>query len=405
MRIRAISLAWLAALAIASSQSFAQSIPPEPQPAKPKIVKPERVVIDDVAYGAYVGTSIPLAARVWLTGEAEPTVEVRVYWATSNSAVAWVSDAGTVMFSKPGKVTVKARAGTITAERRFEVMENPTRSLVLSDIEKDVRVGDTVKVSARVIDKRDAPITDARVNYAIVAPRGRGQAPRARMSPEGVFVAEDPGTYTILAEIAGFADRRQIRVLPAAGIAVTSRKRTRQADDEKVKFEDIDYTPYVGTSFALAPMLYRKGRDPVLNTDVTWTIDNPEVASVSPDGVVSFLKSGRATVTADDGVFQLTRKFTVQGNPSAKLVLAVNADDMRVGDSVKVNVQIWARGGMPVKDARPNFAILSEGVRTRKATITEDGMFTAEEPGFYTIIAEIAGLADKATIAVRPRDR
>jgi hypothetical protein len=90
-------------------------------------------------------------------------------------------------------------------------------------------------------------------------------------------------------------------------------------------------------------------------------------------------------------------------NPSAKMVMVYKGGDIRVGDSVKVNVQIWARGGLPVKDARPNFAILAEGTERPKASISEDGVFVAEEPGVYTIIAEIGGLADKTTIAVRAR--
>ena len=398
MRTRAVSLAWLAALAVAASTVNAQARPAT-APARP-----ERIVINDAPYAAYAGTSIPLTATVWMSGQTEPAADARVDWSSSNAAVAWVTDAGTVMFSKPGKVTVKARAGSVTAERLFEVKDNPVRSLSLDGLATDVRVGETVKVAAKVLGKGDAPITDAHVNYAIVAPRGRGVAPRARITSSGEFVAQDPGVYTILAELGGMADRAQIRVRPATDAASAPRRRVPLPGDEKVKFEDIDYAPYVGTSFPITPMIHRKGRDPVLNTDVSWSLDNTEVASISPDGIITFLKPGNVTVTADDGVLQLTRKFKVQHNPSAKMVMVVNAGDLRVGDSVKVNVQIWARGGLPVKDARPNFAILSEGVRTRKATITEDGKFVAEEPGVYTIIAEIGGLADKATIAVRPRD-
>ena len=398
MRLHAVSVALLAALATVPFDSVAQT-PAAAQPARP-----ERIVIDPITYGAYAGTAIPLSAKVWVAGQTEPAADARVEWTSSNSAVAWVSDAGTLTFVKPGKVTVKARSGTVSAEQLLEVKENPARSIELGAISGEAKVGDTIKVLAKVLGKGDSPVSDARVNYAIVAPRGRGVAPRARITPDGQFVAQDPGVYTIIAEIAGLADREQIRVRPADGATVAAGKRVPSSDDEKVKFPDMDYTPYVGTSFPIAPLIFRKGSEPVLNTNVSWALDNNDVASISPDGVITFLKPGKVTVTADDGVLQLTKKFTVQNNPSAKMVMVVNAGDVRVGDSVKVNVQIWARGGLPVKDARPNFAILSEGVRTQKATITEDGMFFAEEPGVYTIIAEIGGLADKTTIAVRPRD-
>jgi len=78
-----------------------------------------------------------------------------------------------------------------------------------------------------------------------------------------------------------------------------------------------------------------------------------------------------------------------------------NAGDVRVGDSVRVNVQIWARGGMPVKNAHPNFAIVREDGGAVRATISEDNVFVAQEPGVYTILVEMGGLTDRATVVVR----
>lgn len=396
MRIRAVALAWLTALAAFAGESAAQvSAPP---------ARAERIVIGDVPYAPYAGTTVPLSAKVWMAGQTEPATTARIDWTSDNGNVAWVTDAGTVVFVKPGRVTIKARSGTVTADRAFVVLENPARQLTLSDLTgKEVRVGDTVKVTAQVVGKGNAPVTDARVNYGIVARRGQGRALRAAISPSGEFVAQDPGVFTVLAELAGFADRTRIRVVPADGTLRPAPKRVAASKDEKVKFVDIEYEPYVGTSFPLATMIHRKGQDPVLDTAVTWDLDNGEVATISPDGVIHFLKPGKVIVTADDGVLQLTRKFTVQVNPTAKMVMVYKGGDIRVGDSVKVSVQIWARGGLPVKGARPNFAILAEGQPSARATISEDGVFVAEAPGVYTIIAEIGGLADKTTIAVRPR--
>lgn len=397
MRTHAVLLAWLTAVALAPADAVAQTSVP---PAAPRA---ERVMINDVAFAPYAGTTVPLSARVWMAGQTEPAPGARVEWTSDNTSVAWVTDAGSVVFVKPGKVTIRARSGSVTAERAFVVVENPAKRLTVSDLSaREVRVGDTVKVAAQVMDKRFEQVTDARVNYAIVARRGMGRAPRASISPSGEFVAQDPGVYTVLAEIAGLADRTRIRVLPRDGSVRRAPKRV-ASGDEKVKFVDIDYTPYVGTSFPIATMIHRKGSDPVLDTAVNWSVDASDVASISDDGTIHFLKAGKVIVTADDGVMQLTRKFTVVPNPSAKMVLVYRGGDIRVGDSVKVSVQIWARGGLPVKDARPNYAILAEGTQRPRASISEEGVFVAEEPGVYTIIAEIGGLADKTTIAVRAK--
>lgn len=395
MRTRAEALAWFTALAVLAAPSAAQTATPP---------RAERIVIADVPFAPYVGTTVPLTVKVWNAGQSEPTTTARVEWTSDNTNVAWVTDAGTVVFVKQGRVTIKARSGTVSADRTFEVIANPAKQLTLEDLStKEVRVGDTVKVSAQVMGKNNSPVTDARVNYGIVTRRGQRGTPRASITPTGEFVAQDPGVYTVLAELAGFADRTRIRVVPATGAARAAVRRVAGPDDEKVKFADIDYTPYVGTSFPILAMIHRKGSEPVLDTAVSWSVDAPNIAAITDDGTITFLQPGKVTVTADDGVLQLTKKFNVVPNPSAKMVMVYKAGDIRVGDSVKVSVQIWARGGLPVKDARPNYAILAEGTQRPRASISEDGVFVAEEPGVYTIIAEIGGLADKTTIAVRAR--
>lgn len=395
MRTRAAALALLTALTVLATESSAQTAAPP---------RAERIVIGDVPFAPYVGTTVPLPVKVWNVGEAEPAASPRVEWTSDNPNAAWVTDAGTVVFVKPGRVTIKARSGSVTTERAFEVIANPAKQLTLADLStKEVRVGDTVKVAAQVVGKNNAPVTDARVNYGIVTRRGQRRSLRASISPTGEFVAQDPGVYTVLAELAGFADRTRIRVVPATGAVRPALRSAPRPEDEKVKFADIDYTPYVGTSFSIATMIHRKGSEPVLDTAVSWSVDAPGIAAISDDGTITFLQPGKVTVTADDGVLQLTKKFTVVPNPSAKMVMVYKGGDIRVGDSVKVSVQIWARGGLPVKDARPNYAILAEGTQRPRASISEDGVFVAEEPGVYTIIAEIGGLADKTTIAVRAR--
>src|SRR5687768_131116 len=74
MRIRAVALAWLTALAVSPAESVAQtSIPPAPPRA-------ERIMINDVPYAPYAGTTVPLSARVWMAGQSEPTPNAKVEW-------------------------------------------------------------------------------------------------------------------------------------------------------------------------------------------------------------------------------------------------------------------------------------------------------------------------------------
>ena len=362
----------------------------------------ELVRIERPAFGAYVGTSIPLTARVYVAGDSTPARDIRVDWQSSNSAVAWVTDQGVVQFLKSGKVTIRARAGMTSAETSFDVRDNPVKRIAIRGPAADLKPGDTVRLVADITDDDGRPVNDARVTWALVD-RGTGTRARgASLSPDGRFAAVFPGTYVVLASMGPVAQRSLVRVRTIASVPLTGRRAG--VADEEMKLSDVDFTPYVGTSFPLKALVFRKGVDqPLEQTNILWSTDAPDVAAISFDGTVTFLKPGKVTISADDGVLQLTKRYTVQPNPSAKLVMVSNAGDVRVGDSVKVNVQIWARGGSPVKNARPNFAIVREDGGPVRATISEDNVFVAQEPGVYTIIVEMSGLTDRATVVVRKR--
>lgn len=359
-----------------------------------------RVTIERPAYAPYVGTAIPLTARVMVAGDTAPSKDVRVEWTSSNTAVAWVTDQGIVQLVKVGNVTIRARAGTQTAQTSFEVRANPVKRIAIRAPATAISPGDTVRLAADVTGEDGVPITDARVTWALVSRGVSRRSAGVTLSPEGRFVAQFPGTYVVLATIGPVAQTAIVRVRTTANVALTGR-RAGSSEDE-LKIDEPDYTPYVGTSFPLRALLFRKGIDqPMEQTNIIWAADNPEVAAISFDGTVTFLKPGKVTITADDGVLKLTKRYTVLPNPSAKLVMVSNAGDVRVGDSVRVNVQIWARGGLPVKNARPNFAILREDGGPVRATITENNVFVPLEPGVYTILVEMGGLTDRATVVVR----
>ena len=88
-------------------------------------------------------------------------------------------------------------------------------------------------------------------------------------------------------------------------------------------------------------------------------------------------------------------------SPVAYMSMRVD-DDARVGDKVHVTVDAWARGARHVTDAPVDYAIAAPN-EASAASITKDGVFTASKPGAYTIIASVAGKADRHTLFVRGR--
>jgi hypothetical protein len=169
------------------------------------------VEIEAGEYAAFVGTTIPLSARVMRKGEKEPVASPRLHWRTSNDDVAWVASNGVVVFEGPGRVNITVEHGTKTAVRSFLVSRNPAAKLVLTTNARDVMPGDTVPLTTQVWARGGEPVRGARINYGVIA-RNAESVGGATVLEDGAFVASRPGVYTIVAEFGGLADTRTIMV-------------------------------------------------------------------------------------------------------------------------------------------------------------------------------------------------
>lgn len=165
-----------------------------------------RVAIDDIDGEAYDGTTLALAARVWVNGQRRPDTTARVVWASRDTAKAYVTQGGRVVFLSPGWVTLTATHGGVTATRRINVRWHPAARLALRPGTPDVRVGQPVKFREEVWQPGGDKVADARVNYAIIAHGAPGPVP-ATMSEQRVFTAARAGVYTVIAEVGGVSDR------------------------------------------------------------------------------------------------------------------------------------------------------------------------------------------------------
>ena len=383
----------LGSFSSARAQDLASSKPaPAGTPAS-------RLEIAELAHGAYVGSTLDLAAALWTPGA--PTTRSGIRWESSDVRTAWVTDEGTLTLFKPGTVTLTATHGATTARKTIEVLPNPAKKLELSgDAQAEVRVGTPIRLNTRVTGDEGQPIDDARVNYVLGAGDLLRNPKAAQVTSEGVFTAAEPGVYTVVAEFGGVADhltmligRPGVTTAPAA------------ADVRSIDIEGGDYQAFVGTVIPLSARVMRKGeQEPMTRPRLHWESSNEDVAWVAPNGVVVFEGPGKVTITASHGVKSARRSFIVNRNPAARLVLASSTREVYVNDTVKVKTDIWARGAELVRDPRVNYGVIARGADTQgAATILESGHFVATRPGVYTIVAEFGGLADTRTITVLPR--
>jgi hypothetical protein len=158
------------------------------------IVKPPSVAsidIEPVTAPIAVGAGVKLAA-VPRTSNGDPRADADVEWTSDAAAVATIDAAGLVTGVAPGKARLVARSGPATATVTVTIIANPVRSLSVTPRSTRTRTGDVVHFSANAVGATAAGAAAPAIRWSVA---GDG----ATIEPDGVFVAERPGTYAITA--------------------------------------------------------------------------------------------------------------------------------------------------------------------------------------------------------------
>ena len=356
----------------------------------------DTLVIAPPSHGLYAGTTVPVVGEVWRRGAARPDSSARIHWSVREVRNGWVAENGTLVLLDRGTITLIAESGILQSTVELEISENPVESVVLTPGEiTELPLGDTARFTTSLTSDQRAH-SNARVHYA-VATRGLGPNAGAWIDAEGRFVASRPGIYTVIAAV-GNAASRSVVVVPGS----SSRGWSDPLDE--LEIEDFDFQPYVGTFGVMQAF----GRAALRNErhqieDVRWRSSDTTVARIAGDGTIAFVGDGRVTITAEAAGRTAERKLMVRRDAAAHMAFRLGDHDIHVGDQVPLAERIWQKGGMPIRDARVNYAVVTHSApwRPDAVEITEEGMFIARRPGVYTIIAELGGLTDQATIAVR----
>ncbi len=125
-----------------------------------------------------------------------------------------------------------------------------------------------------------------------------------------------------------------------------------------------------------------------VNRDVTWTSSAPDIATVSENGLVAFLKPGKATIvvkTIDGGISGNlidTCEFYIN-NPVTSVDLDYTDITLKMGEEFRLTALV-----LP-EDASDKTVLWSSS-DTNVATVNENGMVTAVNSGSATILCKSA---------------
>lgn len=141
---------------------------------------------------------------------------VVVTWSSSAPAVATVDRYGNVSGHRPGDAAITAEVEGVKAELRHTVVANPVRSLSIELAGSEVRTGDVVRLKATARRADGGVVSDAPVTWSYTyVPDDTIAAPGATgIIDRGLFAAEVPGRYTLLASVGTASARQVLEVKP-----------------------------------------------------------------------------------------------------------------------------------------------------------------------------------------------
>ena len=150
-----------------------------------------RIDIEPLKAPIAVGAGIALGT-VARTANGDPRADAAIEWTSDAPAIASIDAAGLVTGVAPGKVRLTAKSGQATASVDATIIANPVRTLSVSPRSARTRTGDVVHFAAQASGAAAGGPPLPAIRWSVT---GDG----AMIEPDGAFVAERPGTYTLTA--------------------------------------------------------------------------------------------------------------------------------------------------------------------------------------------------------------
>ena len=328
------------------------------------------VAVTPAADSVVAGDTLRLAAEA-ADANGHPVPEIEFSWASSDTLVALVDDAGLVTGVGAGEAEVTAVAAGVTGRAALTVVAPaPTAVSVIPDTVALTALGQTAQLAAEVRDQA------GRVMEGVVVSWSSADATIAAVDSAGLVRAIGGGATRVTATAGEVSGTAVVTVMQSAGSVVVS-----PAAD----------TVALGDTLRLLAEAYDENGHRVEGAELAWSSSNTSVAQVDGLGLVTGVAEGTATITATAGDARGRAQITVEHPDRAALVTLYIATD----GANWVNNDNW------LTDAPlGNWYGVEVDGRGRVVQLNLGGIWNPEERNFDSnalsgpIPTELAGLAN-----------
>jgi uncharacterized protein YjdB len=344
-----------------------------------------RIEASPAAPSLQVGDSVQMEA-VYRDSSNQQVEDPRgVTWTSDNPAVAvisgnWVKAVG------GGSATIIADAGglqgtavmTVTGTQASDHI--PVATLGFSRPPESLQTGENVQLTIEIRDRGGNALAGRPVVWTSSTPAV------AQVTPAGVLSARGEGSTTITASSEGKSATFNLTIAPVtvAAVSVTPSRSSIEVNE----------------TVQLAAQA-RDGRGNALaNRPIQWTSNNTAIATVSPNGTVTGIAIGSATITAASEGKNATASVTVVLTrvDVATVTVTPNGSELEVGERLQLTAELKGARGGAIRDRTPSWVSSDPAV----ATVSPTGLVSAIGSGSTTITASSDDKRSSVRVVVVP---
>ncbi len=260
----------------------------------------------------------------------------------------------------------------------------PVGRIEITPAQAEVQVGQTLQMSARVLDANGNPVPNVKV---IWFGDGEGAVDSTGLVRGGfrgyvqvVAMAVVPGSKRLTQEA-------RVKVTPAPAAAL-----------------DLNYTVIKlapGSRLTLTGTA-RSAQGDIRYDPISFTSSKPLVVGVTADGRVQALRTGTAVITGLAGKAQASVSVDVVAAAPASIALTPATAAVKTGDVIRYAAVVKDRAGKTIEGLTPRWSVAAIG-GTGAGQVDADGAFVAEEQGSYTVTVSVGTLTADATVQAAAR--
>ncbi|MEP7383473.1 MAG: Ig-like domain-containing protein [Gemmatimonadota bacterium] len=299
-------------------------------------------------------------------------------WSSDTPSAVTVDGNGVVTAVATGQARVTATAEGKSGSAVVIVTPIPVASIEVTPTSGALVQGDTLLLSARLLDAQGRVLTGRVVSWISGAPM------IASVDSRGHVTAIGPGTALIIASSEGVRTTISITVAAATVAAVVT--------------SPANATIQEGTTVQLsASIMDARGR-PMAGKVATWISSNLSVATVSSTGLVQAIAPGSAGISArSDGIIG-SSTITVVLVPIANVALTPPTAAVTTGRTVQLTVVLTDAAGrsLPLNGRLITWSSNAPSIATVGAT----GVVTGTSAGSATVRADVDGKTGISSIVV-----